>query len=84
MKICSSSKRVYLDFKEGRTECGPLVNDLEEGEFCFFSSFPRVLVEQRHDGLRGRNRKKSGRDKHFTLRVGSIQECVVVCWTLLP
>lgn len=29
-----------LDFKEGRTKRGPLVNDFEEGEFGFFPSLP--------------------------------------------
>lgn len=44
--------RVYLDFKKGRTECGPLVKDPEEGKFGVFSTFPRVFVVQRHDRLR--------------------------------
>lgn len=29
-----------LDFKEGRTKRGPLVNDFEEGEFGIFPSLP--------------------------------------------
>ena len=50
-----STERVYLDFKKGRTERGPLVDDPEEGKFGLFSALSRVLVEQRHDGLRGKH-----------------------------
>lgn len=45
-------KKVYLHFKKGRTKCWPLVNDLEEGKLRFFSTFSRVFVVKRHDGLR--------------------------------
>lgn len=46
------TKKVYLHFKKGRTKGWPLVNDLEEGKLCFFSTFSRMLVIERHDGLR--------------------------------
>lgn len=35
---------VYLHFKKGRTKRWPLVNDFKEGQFRFFSAFPRVFV----------------------------------------
>lgn len=35
---------VYLHFKKGRTKRWPLENDLEEGQFSFFSAFSRVFV----------------------------------------
>lgn len=35
---------VYLHFKKGRAKRWPLVNDLQEGKFGFFSAFSRVFV----------------------------------------
>lgn len=47
-------RKGHLDLEEGGTKRRPLVDDFEEAEFGVFSSLSRVLVEQRHDGLRGR------------------------------
>lgn len=43
---------VYLHFKKGRTKRWPLVNDLQEGKFGFFSGFSSVFVVEGHYGLR--------------------------------
>lgn len=51
--VVIGSKR-HLDLEEGGAKCRPLVDDFEEAEFGVFSSLSRVLVEQRHDGLKGR------------------------------
>lgn len=50
------SKR-YLDLEEGGAKRRPLVDDFEEAEFGVFSSLSCVLVEQRHDGLKGDEQK---------------------------